>query len=113
MLEATESSVQTSPCVTVSRRGEWFASLPDSRDLSHIIGGDAVVEAVRSLGSLWTVRAVDYGRNEDQGSVRCGGDQEMVASATAGGCSPQKRTGPAPQRDRRQPGLGEAVVSVL
>ena len=66
-----------------------FASFAGQQDTYlNIIGGDAVVDAVRRCwASLWTDRAVDYrARNGiDQGSVRLAVViQEMVQPATAG-----------------------------
>ena len=95
-----------------------FASFAGQQDTYlNIIGGDAVVDAVRRCwASLWTDRAVDYrARNGiDQGSVRLAVViQEMVQSATAGvlfTADPVTGTRHHSVIDA-SPGLGEAVVS--
>ena len=95
-----------------------FASFAGQQDTYlNIIGGDAVVDAVRRCwASLWTDRAVDYrARNGiDQGSVRLAVViQEMVQAATAGvlfTADPVTGTRHHSVIDA-SPGLGEAVVS--
>jgi phosphohistidine swiveling domain-containing protein len=95
-----------------------YASFAGQQDTYlNIIGGDAVVDAVRRCwASLWTDRAVDYrARNGiDQGSVRLAVViQEMVQSAAAGvlfTADPVTGTRHHSVIDA-SPGLGEAVVS--
>ena len=95
-----------------------FASFAGQQDTYlNIIGGDAVVDAVRRCwASLWTDRAVDYrARNGiDQGSVRLAVViQQMVQAATAGvlfTADPVTGTRHHSVIDA-SPGLGEAVVS--
>ena len=95
-----------------------FASFAGQQDtFLNVIGGDAVVDAVRRCwASLWTDRAVDYrARNAiDQGSVRLAVViQEMVQSAAAGvlfTADPVTGTRHHSVIDA-SPGLGEAVVS--
>ncbi len=95
-----------------------FASFAGQQDtFLNVIGGDAVVEAVRRCwASLWTDRAVDYrARNGiDQASVRLAVVvQEMVQAATAGvlfTADPVTGTRHHSVIDA-SPGLGEAVVS--
>jgi phosphohistidine swiveling domain-containing protein len=95
-----------------------FASFAGQQDTYlNIVGGDAVVDAVRRCwSSLWTDRAVDYrARNGiDQGSVRLAVViQEMVQPATAGvlfTADPVTGTRHHSVIDA-SPGLGEAVVS--
>src|ERR687893_2058425 len=83
----------------------------------NIIGGDAVVDAVRRCwASLWTHRAVDYRTRNgiDQGTVRLAVVvQQMVQAATAGvlfTADPVTGTRHHSVIDA-SPGLGEAVVS--
>src|SRR5215213_9177666 len=95
-----------------------FASFAGQQDTYlNVIGGDAVVDAVRRCwASLWTDRAVDYrARNGiDQGSVRLAVVvQQMVQAATAGvlfTADPVTGTRQHSVIDA-SPGLGEAVVS--
>jgi rifampicin phosphotransferase len=95
-----------------------FASFAGQQDTYlNVIGGDAVVDAVRRCwASLWTDRAVDYrARNGiDQGSVRLAVViQRMVQAATAGvlfTADPVTGTRHHSVIDA-SPGLGEAVVS--
>src|SRR4051812_27462766 len=95
-----------------------FASFAGQQETSlNIMGGEAVVEAVRRCwASLWTDRAVDYRlRNGiDQRSVRLAVViQQMVQPATAGvlfTADPVTGTRGHTVIDA-SPGLGEAVVS--
>jgi pyruvate,water dikinase len=95
-----------------------FASFAGQQDTYlHLIGGDAVVDAVRRCwASLWTDRAVDYrARNGiDQASVRLAVViQQMVQPAVAGvlfTADPVTGTRHHSVIDA-SPGLGEAVVS--
>jgi phosphohistidine swiveling domain-containing protein len=95
-----------------------FASFAGQQETYlNIIGGDAVVDAVRRCwASLWTDRAVDYRAQNgiDQRSVRLAVViQEMVQSAAAGvlfTADPVTGTRQHSVIDA-SPGLGEAVVS--
>src|SRR5215207_337311 len=95
-----------------------FASFAGQQDTYlNIIGGDAVVDAVRRCwASLWTDRAVDYRTRNgiDHGSVRLAVViQQMVQAATAGvlfTADPVTGTRHHSVIDA-SPGLGEAVVS--
>src|SRR3954470_21977610 len=94
-LAVRESYRQLGPDVPVAVRSSAtaedlpFASFGGQQETSlNVIGGDAVVEAVRRCwASLWTDRAVDYRTRNgiDQRSVRLAVViQQMVQPATAG-----------------------------
>ncbi|MFL6063455.1 MAG: PEP/pyruvate-binding domain-containing protein [Friedmanniella sp.] len=123
-LAVRESYRQLGPDVPVAVRSSAtaedlpFASFAGQQETSlNVIGGDAVVEAVRRCwASLWTDRAVDYRTRNgiDQRSVRLAVViQQMVRPATAGVLF---TADPVTGSRRRtvidaSPGLGEAVVS--